>query len=41
VTPHNAAISEPEAVVRYIAGEIAAYERGEKLAHVVDPARQY
>lgn len=41
VTPHNAAMSEPDAVVRYIAGEIAAYERGEQLAHAVDPARQY
>jgi len=41
VTPHNAAISEPEAIVRFIAGEIEAFERGGKLAHVVDPQRQY
>lgn len=41
VTPHNAAISEPDAVVGFITGQIAAYERGEKLMHVVDPGRQY
>ena len=41
LTPHNAAISNPDAIVRYIAGQIAACDRGETLAHVVDPERQY
>ena len=41
ISPHNAAISTPDAIVRYIADQIAAYERGEKLQNVVDRARGY
>lgn len=41
VSPHNAAISAPSAVARAIAGQIAAFERGEPLRNVVDRARGY
>lgn len=41
VTPHNAAMSAPEAVGALIAGQIAALERGEPLLHQVDRARGY
>lgn len=41
VTPHNAAMSAPEAVGALIAGQIAALERGESLLHQVDRARGY
>ena len=41
VTPHNAAMSEPEAVAGLIAGQIARLEAGEPLEHVVDAARGY
>ena len=41
MTPHNAAISEPGAIVRGIAAQITAFERGEKLENVVDRAVQY
>ena len=41
ISPHNAAISAPEAVARYIAGQILAHERGEPLRHVVDRERGY
>lgn len=41
ITPHNAAISEPDAIVRGIARQIAALEKGEALENVVDPKLQY
>jgi glyoxylate/hydroxypyruvate reductase A len=41
VTPHNAAMSEPEAVASLIAAQIRRLEAGEPLEHVVDPARGY
>ncbi len=41
VTPHNAAISEVEAIARFVVNNIEALERGEALTGVVDPARQY
>jgi glyoxylate/hydroxypyruvate reductase A len=41
VTPHNAAVSEPEATARYIVDQIRRFERGEPLQNVVDPARGY
>jgi glyoxylate/hydroxypyruvate reductase A len=36
VTPHNAAMSEPDAIGRLVAEQIRAYERGEPLRNVVD-----
>ena len=41
ISPHNAAVSAPETIARYIAGQIAAHERGEPLRNVVDRARGY
>jgi glyoxylate/hydroxypyruvate reductase A len=41
VTPHNAAMSEPEAIVTLIAAQIRRLEAGEALEHVVDPGRGY
>jgi len=41
VTPHNAAMSEPEAVASLIAAQIRRLEAGEPLQHVVDPGRGY
>ena len=41
ITPHNSAISDPQAVAAYIAGQIEAHEDGEPLQNVVDRARQY
>ncbi len=41
VSPHNAAISEPQAVARYIAQQIEAFERGEPLRNLVDRTRGY
>jgi len=41
VSPHNAGLSEPQAVARYIAGQILSFERGEPLRNVVDRARGY
>jgi glyoxylate/hydroxypyruvate reductase A len=41
VTPHNAAVSEPEATARYIVNQIQRFERGEPLQHVVDRRRGY
>jgi len=41
VSPHNAAISEPGAVVAAIARQIAAFERGEPLSGLVDRKREY
>jgi glyoxylate/hydroxypyruvate reductase A len=36
VTPHNAAMSEPDAIGRLVAEQIRAFERGEPLGNVVD-----
>jgi glyoxylate/hydroxypyruvate reductase A len=41
VSPHNAGLSEPEAVAGYIADQILAFERGEPLRNVVDRTRGY
>jgi glyoxylate/hydroxypyruvate reductase len=41
ITPHNAAVSEPEATARYIVDQIRRWERGEPLQNVVHPARGY
>ncbi|MCO5090283.1 glyoxylate/hydroxypyruvate reductase A [Bosea sp. (in: a-proteobacteria)] len=41
VTPHNAAMSEPEAVATAVAAQIRRLEAGEPLQNVVDPARGY
>jgi len=41
ISPHNAAISEPQAVAAYIANAILAFERGEPLVNLVDRARGY
>jgi glyoxylate/hydroxypyruvate reductase A len=41
VSPHNAAISSPEAIAAFAARQIEAIERGEALAHVVDRRRGY
>lgn len=41
VTPHNAAMSEPEAVATLISAQIRRLESGAPLEHVVDPARGY
>jgi glyoxylate/hydroxypyruvate reductase A len=41
VSPHNAAISSPDAIARYIADQILGFERGEPLRNVVDRARGY
>jgi glyoxylate/hydroxypyruvate reductase len=41
VSPHNSAISSPEAIARYIVEQILAFERGEPLRNVVDRARGY
>ena len=36
LTPHNAADTDPDAISVYVAEQIAAFERGEALANVVD-----
>ncbi len=41
VSPHNAAISEPAAIVTAIARQIEAFERGKPLRNVVDRRRGY
>jgi glyoxylate/hydroxypyruvate reductase A len=41
ISPHNAAISTPEAILRNIVGQIEAFERGEALKNVVDRMRGY
>lgn len=41
VSPHNSAISEPDAVAGYIAGQILAHERGESWRNLVDRKRGY
>ncbi len=41
VSPHNSAISAPDAIVSGIARQIEAFERGEPLGNVVDRKRGY
>jgi glyoxylate/hydroxypyruvate reductase A len=41
VSPHNAAVSSPQAIAAFIARQIEALERGEPLAHLVDRRRGY
>jgi glyoxylate/hydroxypyruvate reductase A len=41
VTPHNSAMSEPEAIATAVAQQIGRLEAGEPLLNVVDPARGY
>ena len=41
VSPHNAAISAPEAIVAAIARQIEAFERGAPLRNLVDRKRGY
>jgi glyoxylate/hydroxypyruvate reductase A len=41
VSPHNAAISSPEAIAALVARQIEADERGEPLDHAVDSGRGY
>jgi glyoxylate/hydroxypyruvate reductase len=41
VSPHNAAISSPNAIAVLVARQIEACERGEPLAHLVDRRRGY
>jgi len=41
VSPHNAAVSSPQSIAAFVAGQIEAYERGEPLAHLVDRRRGY
>jgi glyoxylate/hydroxypyruvate reductase A len=41
VSPHNAAISSPQAIAALVARQIEADERGEPLDHVVDRRRGY
>ena len=41
VSPHNAAISAPDAIAAAIARQIEAHERGEPLINVVDRKRNY
>jgi glyoxylate/hydroxypyruvate reductase A len=41
ITPHNAAMSEPEAIAGQVAAQIRRLEAGEPLQNVVDPARGY
>jgi len=41
ITPHCAAISDPEAVARYVAGQIARHEAGAKLANTIERQRGY
>jgi glyoxylate/hydroxypyruvate reductase A len=41
VTPHNAAISHPDAIARAIAAQIQAHERGEPLRNLVNRGRGY
>jgi glyoxylate/hydroxypyruvate reductase len=41
ISPHNSAISSPDAIARYIAEQILAFERGEPLRNVVDRKQEY
>jgi glyoxylate/hydroxypyruvate reductase A len=41
ISPHNSAISSPDAIARYVVEQILALERGEPLRNVIDRARGY
>lgn len=41
ITPHNAAVSEPDATARYIADQIRRHEAGAPFENVVDRSRGY
>ena len=41
VSPHNAAVSTPEATVSSVVRQIEAFERGEPLRNLVDRRRGY
>lgn len=41
ITPHCAAVSDPEAVARYVARQMVAHEAGAPLANVIDRGRGY
>jgi glyoxylate/hydroxypyruvate reductase A len=41
VSPHNAAVSTPEAIAAFVARQIEAHERGEPLTNLVDRLRGY
>ena len=41
LSPHNAADTDPDAISVYVAEQIAAFERGEKLSNVVDRRAGY
>ena len=41
VSPHNAAVSTPEAVAALVARQIEAHDRGEPLTNLVDRGRGY
>lgn len=41
ITPHNAAMSDPESVGKQVAAQIIDFENGAALQNVVDPTRQY
>lgn len=41
ITPHNAAESETNAIVRYMLRQVRAHMHGQPVENVVDPARQY
>jgi glyoxylate/hydroxypyruvate reductase A len=41
ITPHVAAVSDPDALAVQIAAQIEAFERGEPLRNCVDPERGY
>ncbi len=41
VSPHNAAVSSPQAIAAFVARRIEACERGEPLAHLADRRRGY
>ncbi len=41
VSPHNAAVSTPQAIAAFVARQIEAHERGEPLTNLVDRRRGY
>jgi glyoxylate/hydroxypyruvate reductase A len=41
VTPHNAAQSNPQALTKYVLGQIERFERGLPLENVIDRSRGY
>ena len=41
ITPHNAAESETNAIVRYMLRQVRAHMAGQPVENIVDPKRQY